>query len=82
MGSTGESSLSQKYICPACSRQVFNRRYPRCEFCNASLPDEIAYSQEERRALFEAERLASEKVWRDSQVQEEERERAERARGG
>ena len=25
--------------CPSCGARVFNRRYPKCEFCGAKLPD-------------------------------------------
>ena len=70
------------YKCPACGKQVFNRRYARCEFCGAVLPSGIAYSEEDRHKLLEADRTASDKAWRERQREEEENERAERARGG
>ena len=70
------------YKCPACNRQVFNRRYPRCEFCTAVLPSSIVYSEAERTALLEADRIASEKAWRERQISEEEKERTNRERGG
>lgn len=37
--------------CPACGFRVFNRRYPKCESCGATLPDSIAYTPVERHAL-------------------------------
>ena len=70
------------FKCPTCGKQVFNRRYPRCEFCGDSLPTSIVYSPEERTELLEADRVASDEAWRERQIKEAENERAERARGG
>ena len=44
--------------CPACGFHVYNRRFPRCESCNAELPEWLVYNDVERQALFatEAER--------------------------
>lgn len=41
--------------CPECGFQVFNRRYPKCESCGASLPETIVYSPVERHTLLAAE---------------------------
>ena len=71
-----------EYKCPSCNRQVFNRRYPRCEFCGAVLPSSVVYSEAERSALLEANRIASDKAWRERQIEEEEKERIDRGRGG
>ena len=37
--------------CPECGFQVFNRRYPKCESCGATLPETIVYTAVERHAL-------------------------------
>ncbi len=41
--------------CPACGFRVFNRRYPKCESCGATLPESIVYSAVERHTLLMAE---------------------------
>lgn len=41
--------------CPHCQFQVFNRRYPKCERCGATLPETITYSAAERAALLRKE---------------------------
>lgn len=42
-------------VCPACGFRIFNRRYPKCESCGAALPQSLAYTAAERRALMAAE---------------------------
>jgi len=42
-------------VCPACGFRIFNRRYPKCESCGAALPQTLAYTAAERRALMAAE---------------------------
>jgi hypothetical protein len=61
---------------------VFNRRYPKCEFCGAVLPDGIVFSSAERKALFEADRVAAEEAWRIRKLEEEMEEKLQRDRGG
>ena len=39
--------ILSKYRCPACDKTIFNRRIPNCEFCGASLPSELLYSQDD-----------------------------------
>ena len=41
--------------CPACGFRVFNRRYPKCESCGASLPESIVYNDVERHTLLIAD---------------------------
>ena len=56
-----------EYKCQSCSFSIFNRRYPKCESCGVFLADGIALSSQEREALFEEDRLASEMSWREKQ---------------
>ncbi len=48
---------SLRPACPACGFPVFNRRYPRCEKCQAVLPEQIVYTPAEIVALREKEHL-------------------------
>lgn len=41
--------------CPACGFIVFNRRYPKCESCGATLPETLVYTAAERHALITAD---------------------------
>ncbi len=34
-----------RFKCPACGFAIFNRRLPRCERCQASLPDSMLFSE-------------------------------------
>ena len=55
--------------CPACGFRIFNRRYPKCESCGATLPDSIVYSAVERHTLLMAEEERSlEKARNDKPV--------------
>jgi hypothetical protein len=47
--------LSAAPTCPACGFRVFNRRYPKCESCGATLPESIVYSAVERHTLLMAD---------------------------
>src|SRR5712675_2089969 len=42
---------TNKYRCPACGFQVFNRRFAKCESCGAALPGEMLFTAAERAAL-------------------------------
>jgi DNA-directed RNA polymerase subunit RPC12/RpoP len=42
---------SIKYRCPSCGFQIFNRRFPKCESCGATLPSELLFTPEEIAAL-------------------------------
>lgn len=44
-------------VCPECGFRIFNRRYPKCEFCGAALPEPLVYSAEELAALWAKEKL-------------------------
>ena len=55
--------------CPECGFRIYNRRFPNCESCGASLPETLVYSpverfalakQEEERSLEKARQTASE----------------------
>ena len=35
-----------RFRCPSCDHMVFNRRYPFCEGCGQSLPEQLLYSRE------------------------------------
>jgi hypothetical protein len=39
------------FQCPACGFQIFNRRVPKCEACEVTLPEELLFSAEEIAAL-------------------------------
>ncbi len=43
----------RKLECPSCSRPIFNRRLPDCEFCGAPLPEELLMKEEEQDAIHE-----------------------------
>jgi len=36
-----------KFVCPSCDRPIYNRRIKQCEFCSATIPDDLLYSEEE-----------------------------------
>ena len=38
---------SMKFVCPSCERPIYNRRIKECEFCSASIPAELLFSDEE-----------------------------------
>ena len=55
--------------CPDCGFRVYNRRFPNCEACGATLPESLVYSPverfelqlaEEERSLEKARRTATE----------------------
>jgi hypothetical protein len=55
--------LAAAPTCPECGFRVFNRRYPKCESCGATLPESIVYSPVERHTLLVAdEKRALEKA--------------------
>lgn len=33
-----------RFTCPNCRRPLYNRRRPKCEFCNATVPDVLLLS--------------------------------------
>ncbi|GJM10589.1 MAG: hypothetical protein DHS20C11_28650 [Lysobacteraceae bacterium] len=37
----------RRFVCPACSQTIFNRRYPQCEGCGTPLPQELLYTEEQ-----------------------------------
>ena len=37
--------------CPECGFRIYNRRYPNCESCGATLPETLVYSAAQRFAL-------------------------------
>jgi hypothetical protein len=39
------------FKCGACGRIIFNRRLTACEFCNAPIPQELLYTEEERQKI-------------------------------
>lgn len=43
----GAARPEKEYNCPNCGRTIHNRRLKNCEFCDAVLPDELLYSEEE-----------------------------------
>jgi len=59
-----------KTCCQSCGFPVYNRRYPKCESCGVELAEGLAMSVEERRASFEADRIESERAWRERQKRE------------
>jgi hypothetical protein len=60
------------FKCQSCGFGVLNRRYPKCEACGVTLAVGLSMSDEERNALFEADRLAAEAQWRERQKADEE----------
>lgn len=44
--------------CPECGFTVFNRRYVKCEKCEAELPKELVMSKEELAKIISMEELA------------------------
>jgi len=34
-----------KFVCPSCTRPIYNRRIEKCEFCGDALPSKLLYSQ-------------------------------------
>jgi len=41
--------------CPECGFRIYNRRFPNCESCGATLPETLVYSPVERFALQQAD---------------------------
>ena len=39
------------FKCPSCKKTIFNRRIPTCEFCGVTLPEQLIFSEQEKRAL-------------------------------
>ena len=53
--------------CPECGFTIYNRRFPKCESCNAVLPETLVYSAAERFALqHEEEERSLEKARRSA----------------
>ncbi|HEY9825117.1 MAG TPA: hypothetical protein V6D19_06695 [Stenomitos sp.] len=46
----------KQFICPACGRQVFNRRHGKCEFCGKDLPPSMLLSPDQLAFLAEEDR--------------------------
>jgi hypothetical protein len=55
--------------CPECGFRIYNRRFPSCESCGATLPESLVYSpverfelqlEEEERSLAKARRAPTE----------------------
>ena len=40
-----------QYVCPHCDRVIYNRLLKACEFCGATLPAQLVYSDAEKAAL-------------------------------
>ena len=49
--------------CPSCGKTIFNKRYPKCEFCGFALPEGLALTTEERNRLLEQERAVDDAAW-------------------
>jgi len=49
--------------CPSCSKTIFNKRYPKCEFCGVVLPEGHALTTEERNRVLKQERAKVHKAW-------------------
>ena len=47
------ASYKTKYKCPQCGVTIFNRRFPNCEACQAPLPVQLLYSEDEIAAIDE-----------------------------
>ena len=43
------------YLCPKCSRAIYNRRLKTCGFCGAELPPELLFSAAELEMLDKKE---------------------------
>lgn len=58
--------------CPSCHRILYNRRLKNCGFCQAEIPDELRFSDEEIRRLDAiAEQLKEEREKREAEKEEE-----------
>ncbi|MCE9685670.1 MULTISPECIES: hypothetical protein [Shewanella] len=40
-----------KYECPECSRTIFNRRLDNCEFCSAAIPENLKFSDADKKQI-------------------------------
>jgi len=49
--------------CPSCGKTIFNKRYPKCEFCGAALPEGLALTTEQRNAIITKERDEADRAW-------------------
>lgn len=70
MTATSQMDSAETPSCPTCGRTVFNKRYPKCEFCGASLPEGLVLSREERERVLEQDRIESDATWQERQKQE------------
>jgi hypothetical protein len=64
-----------RFSCPSCGSTVYNRRNSRCEFCDALIPVELAYSTEQL-AVIDADHARNEWVRARLAREAEEREQA------
>jgi hypothetical protein len=68
------------YNCPACQREIYNRRLTRCGFCGAEIPADLRFSADEIAAL-DAQMAAFEKQRAEHQrAIDAEKERQRKAR--
>ncbi|QDU65407.1 hypothetical protein [Engelhardtia mirabilis] len=71
--------MALAFRCPACTRGVFNRRVPTCEFCGAELPAELLLMVDEQQELDAdaADRAAARRLLEQIRTQD----RSRRKRG-
>lgn len=66
------------YLCPKCSRAIYNRRLKTCGFCGAELPPELLFSAAELEMLDKREKDTA--VERQAKLKADELEQQEVAR--
>jgi hypothetical protein len=64
-----------EFKCGACGRMIFNRRLAACEFCNAPIPQELLYTEEERQRI---DREVKEEIRRQFAERQKEREKGQK----
>ena len=71
---------SEAARCPACRREIYNRRRPACEFCAAPIPEELQLSAQEIGAINVE--LAEMGLRRQQEKEREEEEKTKRRGAG
>ena len=73
---------SEPCRCPACHREIYNRRKTRCEFCDAPIPEELQLSRAEIGAINVELAEMELRRQQDKEREEEEREKQRRSAAG
>jgi hypothetical protein len=63
------------YLCPKCSRVIYNRRLKTCGFCGADLPPELLFTAAEIAAMDKKDAALAEEHRKHDEAEREEESR-------